>query len=110
MITALIFSGITMFAVIVGVVIGHYLTLRGIAYVQPSTKDMAESLRGGVTIEPDPWGMETRSEADEKATAKNKARLKEAGLDGPGDIDPDEFFGFDKGQVKSGVMEEGDTE
>ena len=41
--------------VMFGAWIGHKLTLKSFAYVQPSVKDMANQLRATVKTEPDPW-------------------------------------------------------
>lgn len=80
--------------------LGHYLTLRSIAHVQPSTKELAEHIKGSVTVEPDPWADE---EDEDKVTEANaEEKFKETGL--PRDkIDPLRFYGFQKGGIRSAV-------
>lgn len=51
-------------AVLAGVYLGHYLTMKAFSHVQPSTKDVMLQIKGGVQTEPDPWA-EPRETNDE---------------------------------------------
>ena len=52
------------FSVLVGVYLGHFLTMKAFSHVQPSTKDVMKSMKGNVQVEPDPWA-EPKEEQEE---------------------------------------------
>jgi hypothetical protein len=51
-------------AVLAGVYLGHFLTMKAFSHVQPSTKDVMLQIKGGVQTEPDPWA-EPKEEIEE---------------------------------------------
>ena len=56
-------------ALLLGVLIGHYLTLRSFAYVQPSVKEMNKMSPVVASTEADPWA-DNPQETDDKAHTK----------------------------------------
>ncbi len=107
----------TLFAICFGVWLGHKLTLKAFAHVQPSTADMAKSMQmGTVTTEPD-YIDEAYEEppvelsSDEESALRKK--FKEQGI--PDEIwehykrvgkHPKEFLGYDVPYAEQGVEEE----
>jgi len=91
----LIFSGILIAFILVGVWIGHKLTLKAFAHVQPSAREMVKLQQNSVTTEPDPWeeAIEDKVEDGGKDPEMDK-QFKDSGL--PRNIiDPNKFFGVD---------------
>ncbi len=76
---------------VLGITASHIATMRGIAHVQPSTKEMVKNLKGAtVTHEVDPWEMAEKE--DDKKTLEE--RFKETGLPRE-QFNPKDFFGYD---------------
>ena len=110
----------TLFAICFGVWLGHKLTLKAFAHVQPSMKDMAKQMEGTVTTEPD-WVDEAYKEpipdVDEDAMETLRKEFEKTGL--PEEVwnsyaksgrHPQEFFGYDIDYAHQGVEEELDKE
>ena len=106
---ALIFSGMVICCTLLGVLLGHYLTLKGIAHVQPSPVDMAKHLQGTVTTEKDPWDYNERILTDEEEAKQRRDKLQEMGLD-PDVVDAEKFFGQGPGMRPAGVASGGEDE
>lgn len=98
---ALIFSGIVVLVALLGFALGHYITLRSVAHVQPSAIEI-ERLRTSQSVEPDPWAdTEEAGRLDIDKTIEEVAeeRFAETGL--PRDkFDPKAFFGYGQGEMR----------
>lgn len=107
----------SLIVILLGVWLGHKLTMKAFSHVQPSTKDMAKAMREGtVTTEEDPFDKAYEEppyemSADEEGNLKKL--FKEAGI--PDAIfesyqksgrSPQEFLGYDVPYADSGVEEE----
>ena len=78
-------------ALLLGVIIGHWLTLRSIGHLQPSYKQQMKQMKETVSVEPDPWNNE---EEPVEPDAKLEEMFAKTGL--PRDkINPRSFFGYD---------------
>ena len=88
--------------VLIGVYIGHTLTLKGVAHVQPSGLQMADYMKvhSGVTEEQDPWA--DVPEPDTRSTEEKVAeKFKETGL--PEElVDPMKFYGVEPEAAPAG--------
>ena len=98
---AMIMLGFVVFnalCVLFGVYIGHKLTLKGVAHVQPSGLQMADYMKvhSGVTEEQDPWADVPEEEPDPRSTEEKLAeKFAKTGLP-EGSVDPKKFFGVDE--------------
>lgn len=96
MTTALIFAGMMTACTLLGVLLGHVLTLRGVAHVQPSVKSLENSPTASAYTEPDPFDAE---EDADKLTEREKEVFSETELP-EGVISPEDFFGKSGGTIK----------
>lgn len=104
------------FAVLIGVWIGHKLTLKAFAHVQPSTKEMAKITQSRVSVEPD-WVDEAYEDLPVEKTPEEESKIKQLFKKKkiPNAIydayirakkDPANFLGFDTLYPKGDVEEE----
>ena len=107
----------SLIVILLGVWLGHKLTMKAFSHVQPSTKEMAKAMRQGtVTTEEDPFEKAYEDPPFEMSSdeeSKLKKVFKEAGI--PDSIfesykksgrDPSSFLGYDVPYADSGVEEE----
>ena len=91
---------VVVFSVIAGVLLGHYLTMKAFAHVQPSTKDLIKEQREKtVTVEPDPWADEGIEEMKIQGASESKDIWehleKQTGIKVG---NPNDFVGFTAGE------------
>ena len=103
--------------ILLGVWLGHKLTMKAFAHVQPSTKEMTKMMdQGSVTQEKD-WFDEAMKDKPEEMDDEQMETLKEkfekTGLPMEifdsyykSDRNPQEFFGYDVPYGKQSVEEE----
>lgn len=107
----------SLIVILLGVWLGHRLTLKAFAHVQPSTADMAKAMGKGTVTQEKDWVDEAYKEQPEELGADEEAALRkkfeEAGI--PSEIwdsyrragrHPQEFLGYDVPYNKGGVEEE----
>lgn len=90
---AILYSTLLILSVLGGVLLGHFLTMRAFAHVQPSSTLMAKVAEGTVTTEPDPYAdVGEMPPTDEERAAELLAEFEKTGL--PSDIiNPERFMG-----------------
>lgn len=106
----------SLIVILAGVYLGHWLTLKAFAHVQPSMKEMAKSQGGSVSTEKD-WFEEAMKDTPEELSKseeeKIKAEFKKTGL--PESLldsykkrgkSPADFYGYDTEYPQGGVEEE----
>ena len=106
----------SLIVILAGVYLGHWLTLKAFAHVQPSMKDMAKAGKGSVMQEPD-WFEDAMKDQPEELSPEEESRLKKefekTGL--PDSVwesykksgrNPSDFYGYDTEFPQGDVEEE----
>lgn len=107
----------SLFVILAGVWLGHKLTMKAFAHVQPSVKDMIQKAKTGSVSQEDDWFEEAMKdpgvELSEEQESDLEVRFKESGI--PDEIlesykrakrNPADFFGYDTLFPQGSVDEE----
>lgn len=81
MIESIVFPIIVLVAAGGGVYLGHYVTLRGVAHVQPSSEKMIFDIKGETETEPDPWDQALYGEPLDETAGPDEQHAQDSAVD-----------------------------